>query len=113
MEGGPVPVGGYDIPPAPEPTKALTAFLIVVGEEGQALAYSDVNMPLKLQREPSLNEMYAACAQVMKDVQILQLAPHVASQTINGMLQAMAQQAQMVADAKIKAKLREKGLRVP
>lgn len=103
---------GYDIPPR-EPMKALTAFLVVCMPDGTKMAMSDVNTPLELERESTLNDMFEGAAQVQRDVTLMQMTNHVVSQTINGLMMAMAQQAQSMKDAKIAQKLASKGIHVP
>lgn len=86
------PNGKYDIPVPAEPLRATTAFLVVIHPDGTAAAYSDVNMPVVLEREPTLNEMYAGSAQVMKDVQTMQMTQNVVQQVVNAMMQVAQQQ---------------------
>jgi hypothetical protein len=116
-ENGQEPLGnvadGYDLPAPPEALKAATAFLIVVLPDGTAAAYSDVNMPLDLERESTLNDMYSAAAQVQRDVMIMTMTNQVVNNTINGLMMAMAQQAEMAKNAKIAAKLQAKGIHLP
>lgn len=105
--------GQYDMPAPREPLKATTAFLVVVMPDGVAAAYSDVNTPLELERESTLNDMYSGAAQVQRDVTIMTMTNQVVSNTINGMMMAMAQQAEMARNQKIVSKLQAKGIHVP
>ena len=103
----------YDMPAPPEPLEAPTAFLIVCFPNGTAAAYSDVNMPLKLEREATLNDMYSAAAQVQRDVMIMTITGQVVNNTVNGLMMAMAQQMEAAKNAKIAAKLASKGIHLP
>lgn len=96
---------GYDIPVPPEPLKGTTAFLVVISADGTAAAYADVNMPVVLEREPTLNEMYTGAAQVMKDVQIMQLTQNVVQNVVGGMMQVAQQQMQAVQNQQLAAKV--------
>lgn len=84
--------GQYDIPQPKEPIKAATAFLIVCMPDGIKAAYSDVNTPLELEREATLNDMFEGACQVQRDVTIMQMTNHVVSNTVNGLMMAMQQQ---------------------
>lgn len=103
----------YDMPAPKEPIKAATAFLIVCMPDGVKAAYSDVNTPLELEREATLNDMFEGACQVQRDVTIMQMTNHVVSNTINGMMMAMAQQAEMARNQKIATKLASKGIHLP
>lgn len=109
------PENGYDITPAeaPEAVKATTAFLVVCYPDGRKTAVSDVNLNLELEREATLNDMYDGAGQVQRDIMLMLESNTIASQTVNGMMQAMAQQAEMMRQMKIEQKLAEKGIRVP
>lgn len=101
--------GQAELPPMPEPAPAVTAFLVMVNSDGKALAYSDINTPVRMERMASLDDMYGACAQVMRDVQILQTSPIVAQQVINAQMQV----AEQIKQQKLGQKLIEKGMRLP
>jgi len=112
-ENGQAAEPSYDMPAPPEPLKAATAFLVVVLPDGMAAAYADVNMPLDLEREATLNDMFSAAAQVQRDVTIMTMTNQVVNNTINGLMMAMAQQAEMVRNQKIASKLASKGIHIP
>lgn len=105
--------GEYSIPPPPPATHAVTAFLIVCHPDGTKVAFSDVNLPLELEREATLNDMYDGCGQVRRDIEIMQVTGQVVNNTINGMMMAMAQQMEAAKNAKIAEKLASKGIHVP
>lgn len=96
---------GYDIPTPPEPQKALTGFLVLIDANGTAVAYSDINTPVILDREPTLNEMYAGSAQVMKDVHTMQLTNHVVGNVVQAMMQVAQQQMQAAQDQQLASQL--------
>jgi hypothetical protein len=91
----------YDIPQPREPLKALTAFLIVCMPDGIKAAYSDVNTPLELEREATLNDMFEGAAQVQRDVTIMQMTNNVVNNTVNGLMMAMQQQMLAAQDRQI------------
>lgn len=95
--------GSYDLPPpapAPEAMKAVTAFLVVTKSDGSHVGIADVNTPLELERPATINDMYVGSAQVMRDVEIMQITQNVVQNVINAQMQ-MAQQA-MAAQENVK-----------
>jgi hypothetical protein len=84
--------GSYEIPPPAEAMKAVTAFLVVTKADGTHTAFADVNTPLELERAATINDMYVGAAQVMRDVEIMQITQNVVQNVINAQMQ-MAQQA--------------------
>lgn len=92
---------GYDIPPPPEVQEAVTAFLVVCMPDGTKAAFSDVDKPLKLERPATLNDMFEGAAQVQRDVQIMMMTSQVVNNTINGMMMAMQQQMEAMANQKL------------
>jgi hypothetical protein len=87
---------------APVPYRCVTAFLVMVMPDGIAMAHSDTSAPFLADREANLHDMYAACATVMKDIEIMQTTQNVVQNVINAQLQvgqqmAQAQQNQQIA----------------
>lgn len=110
----PSKASNYDLPTPmtpeqAEPRKALTAFLVVVEDDGTAWATDDVAMSLALQRPPTVGDMYRASAEVMRDIQ----ASVTAERTTQYMAAMGAQAAEHQRQDKIARKLAEKGIRVP
>lgn len=103
----------YDIPPAAEAAECVTAFLVIQQLDGSFIAMSDINAAVRLQREPTLNDMYLGGAQVQRDANMLMTSARISADTVNGMLQAMAAQMEAAQNAKIAAKLASKGIHVP
>lgn len=93
--------GAHEIPVSSPPIEAATAFLVVVMPDGVAVAYSDVNTSLNLQREAHLNDMYAGAAQVMRDVTIMQMTQTVVQNTVAGLMQVMQAQMEAVQNQQI------------
>lgn len=66
--------------------KGVTAFLVIVDHQGKATATSDVNMDIIVDREATIDDMYAGCSVVLRDIQ----ASMTAGQVVFG-LQVSAQ----------------------
>jgi hypothetical protein len=92
---------GYDLPPPPDVVEATTAFLVICLPDGTKAAFSDVNTPLKLEREATLNDMFEGAAQVQRDVTIMQMTGQVVNNTVNGLMMAMQQQMQAAQNAQL------------
>ena len=69
-----------------------TAFLVFVDEDGHALATSDLGMKITRRYLPSFDDMYGACSQVMRDIQVSATAQNSAMMT-SQLIQQQAQQA--------------------
>jgi hypothetical protein len=104
--------GQYDIQPQ-EAVHAKTAFLVVQMPDGSFVAHSDVNTPVILEHEATLNDMYCGAAQVQRDVTIMQTNQHITTNVVNGLMMAMQQQMEAAQAAKIANKLAQKGIHVP
>jgi hypothetical protein len=97
--------GQYSIPPPQGPVEVACAFLVYVMPDGKALANSNMDVPLQVTKPANLDDMYGACAQVMRDIQNLMAAPMVAQAVLNGQMQMAAQAQQAMADQQIAQKL--------
>lgn len=53
---------------ADDSVDAVTAFLVVVYPDGSSRASTDVNMNLTIDREANIDDMFAACSLVMRDI---------------------------------------------
>lgn len=84
--------GGEPGPEAPQPQKVLTAFVVVVGLDGnpQPMVFNDPQFDILTQATPDL--IYAAAATVMKDIEAMENAQATAEVMQQ---QAMAMQQQM------------------
>lgn len=108
----------YDIPAPPTPEDAeraanarpcMTAFLVVIEPDGTAWATSDCNVDLALNRPASVQDFARGCGDVLRDVEHSMLA----ERTVNMMLQATQQMAEVQRQNKIATKLMQKGIHVP
>lgn len=78
---------------------ARTAFLVIMGHDGTAQASSDCNLDVVIDREASIEDMYAGAAIVIRDIEASITAKHV----VFGMqvsAQAMQEKAAAVAVAR-------------
>lgn len=78
---------------------ARTAFLVIMGHDGTATASSDCNQDVVIDREASIEDMYAGAAIVLRDIEASITAKHV----VFGMqvsAQAMQEKAQALAAAR-------------
>jgi hypothetical protein len=91
-EHGPEDNGAYAMPMPQEPIPVFTAFLVVIHPDGTATGMSNLDTLVTPDHPASFNEMYGACAQVMKDITIMQTA-QTSAQTITQAQMQMAQQA--------------------
>lgn len=68
--------GAIDLEAGAEPAahQALTAFLVVIGEDGQISFQPDVNYPLVLQRFPHPDEVQAAALVVADNIAVQKTA---------------------------------------
>lgn len=107
---------GYEMPDPPTPEevvadenaiRGITAFYVVIREDGRAVAISDCNANLVLQRGATLDDIWAACSEVGKDVMV--------TQTVNTMMMTMMQTGAQVAEQQrvqsLVHKLNERGIR--
>jgi len=97
----PVENGQYDIPAPGEPMDCEVAFLVIIRPDGTATGIGDINTPVRPQRQATLNDMYGAAAQVMKDVAIMQGAQMTANAVLQGQMQIAAQAQQAMQDQKL------------
>lgn len=87
-------------PPEAEPRKALTAFVVVVGFDGnpEVMAFEDEELVVQVHPTPDL--VFAACSTVVKDLQAQETAQHAAALTAQFMTQqARAMMEQQQAEA--------------
>lgn len=96
-----------------EPLVATTAFLVVCLPDGTKTAYSDVNIPIVLEREVTLNDMYDGCGQVMRDIQTMQLTSQITNSTINGVVMALDHKTKQAEAQQLADKLRSQGIHLP
>lgn len=118
---------GYEITPAVDPEahdadghthededeapNVLTAFLVIVNPDGAAFATSELNKigEITPAREATIVDMRRACNEVVHDVNAMQTAQH----TVALMQQSAAEMAEQARNAKIAAKLQERGVKLP
>lgn len=114
--------GAYDIPAPPSPEEAdraaearpcLTAFMVVVEEDGTAWATNNIELPVAPSRQPSLGDMYRSCSEVMKDIQTMEITQRTVQTLAQVWPQIAAQQAENERQNKIANKLMQKGIHVP
>lgn len=86
---------GYSITPAADPDEAgpdaLTAFLVVIRQDGSAFATPELNTELTVDHTATLEEMHRGVREVEADIQTARTAQNV--------VMLMAQQAQAMAMA--------------
>lgn len=79
----------------PEPTEpgidCLTAFYVVIGHDGGAVAFADEGQTINVDRQPTIDDYYSACALVQRDIQNA-LAGRASAQAILQQTQVLAQQ---------------------
>lgn len=85
---------------------ARTAFLVVVGYDGSAVATHDVNLELEIEREASIDDMYAGAALVVRDIEASLAAKHV----VFGMQQGVQQLAARQRDLSAASALQTRGI---
>lgn len=73
-----------------EVVEAKTAFVVFIKDDGSVVMSPDLNLPIVSERQPTINEVYSACALVMKDIQNQETAVLAAQHTVNAQMQ-MAQ----------------------
>lgn len=88
----------------PEPVPAKTAFLVVVGADGNIQVSADTSLEVEVQSQPSTDDIYTACALITKDIQVQQTAALVS----NGLLQMGSLLQQQEQNQRIKNSLRLK-----
>lgn len=119
--GGPVEAS-YDIPPPPTPEEAqkaaearpcLTAFMVVVEADGTAWATNDINLLVDPARPPGMGDMYRSCAEVMKDIEGIEVAQRTVNMLAQVWPQIAANQQEQERQAKIATRLMQKGIHVP
>lgn len=71
---------GYTIPPPPDDRPSvITAFVVVIDQDGKAIANSEIEKTLagvQLRREAGLDDMRRACAEVVNDVAMAMQSQH-------------------------------------
>ena len=114
--------GSYDIPLAPTPEEAdkaaqarkcLTAFLVVVETDGTAWATNTIDLNLEAERQPTMGDMYRSCAEVMKDIEAVEITQRTVGMLAQVWPQLQAQQAELDRQNKIANKLMQRGIHVP
>src|SRR5437016_1932719 len=59
------------------PRKCRTAFIVLVDEEGAAVAVGDIGVEVEIERPATINDMVRACAEVERDIASSQTAQRV------------------------------------
>lgn len=96
--------------PQPQIHPAQTAFLVIIDETGAALATSDVNVQLALQREATAGDFYRASAEIMKDIEGMETAQRV-QQVMLATSQAVMRAQQDEQERQRVAQILQQGLR--
>jgi hypothetical protein len=91
-------------PPEPQAVQAKTAFLVVVGTDGNIQVSADTSLDVEVQSQPTTDDIYTACALITKDIQVQQTAALVS----NGLLQMGSLLQQQAQNEQIKNALRLK-----
>lgn len=86
---------GQQPPPPEEPanTRVRTAFLVVVGADGNIVVSTDLAQDIQIEHQVSTDDLYSACSLIIKDIQVQQTAGLV-SQGLLQMGSLMQRQAQ-------------------
>jgi len=112
----------YDIPAPPTPEEidrqaearpCLSAFLIVIEEDGTAWSTNNIDMVVAPKRQPSLGDMYRSCAEVMKDIECMETSQRTVQMLAQVWPQIAAQQKEIDRQEKMATKLMQKGIHVP
>jgi hypothetical protein len=80
-------------PPEPEPALARTAFLVIVGADGNIEVTVNLSREVAVERQATTDDIYAASTLINKDIQVQQTAMLV-QQGLLQMGSMMQQQAQ-------------------
>lgn len=89
-------------PAEPESPVVATAFLVIVRQDGKALATKDFDQPFKMERVASLDDMRRASAEVVADID----ASRISQMTVQTLLQVQqAQAATQAEEAQMQAVL--------
>lgn len=86
-----------------ELVEADAAFLVMV-KDGQVVMSTDINIPITVERQPTLHEIRGACYNVLTDLQNQETAMQSAQHTVNFQLQA----ARQMSEARTNQQLLEK-----
>lgn len=86
-----------------------TGFVVRIEETGQRWASSNINTPLEIRRAPNYWDVAMAAGQIMKDITVIETS----GRTVQQQLQTAAAVAEQQQNAKIVAKLQEKGIHLP
>lgn len=112
----------YEIPAPPTPEEAerkaaarqcLTAFLVVIEDDGSAWATNNIDLVLDPKRPPNMGDMYRASAEVMKDIASMEQTQRTVQMLAQVWPQIAAGQAEAERQQKLAAKLASKGIHVP
>ena len=79
--------------PEPEGEQVRTAFLVVVGKDGNTVAIPDLDYAIIRDHMPSVDEIYSAVSVVAKDIQVQETA-QITTQFMQQMAAAAQQQMQ-------------------
>lgn len=114
--------GSYEIPAPPTPEQAakaaearrcLAAFLVVIEEDGAAWATNNIDLVLDPKRPPNLGDMWRACAEVQKDITLMESTQRTVQTLAQAWPQIAANQREQERQAKVAQRLMEKGIHVP
>lgn len=95
--------------PEPEATGVRTAFLVIVNNEGETFASLDLDLKLSRSYIPTHDDIYAAAANVQRDI----LSQLTAQHTIIGMQQAAQAMQRQQQEQMMAQHLASKNLRAP
>lgn len=80
-------------PEAPQAVPARTAFLVVVGADGNIQVSADVGQPVEMKERCTTDDIFMACSLICKDIGVQQTAQLVSAQLLQ-MGSALQQQTQ-------------------
>lgn len=88
---------GTPQPDKATPVPAKTAFLVVVGADGNIQVSADTGLEVEVQGQPTTDDIYTACTLITKDIQVQQTAGLVSNSLLQmgSMLQQQAQNQQI------------------
>lgn len=86
-----------------------TAFLVLLQDDGSAMAVADLDFKVKRDRIPSQRDMFNAASQIVKDINSIESAHHMVAL----MQQVAMQQAQQMQAQQIAEQLQRAGLKRP
>lgn len=91
-----------------EAVACRTAFVVFVSEEGQTVVTGDLDMAFMRSALPTMDDIYAACAVIQKDI----VATQSAQSVMMGMQQTAIAARQAAENSQLLSQLRQQGLKV-